>query len=423
MTRILVLNDTRDHDNWGAKACSEGLLQILERTIPDLRVRTIPSAWTTRRYRRARPWLGGRIYDRRGRWKRLYRRFSEDFLFLPTVADELETVATDWLEGRAGPDAREFLEALDGVDAIVFNAEGSTYRTNDSAIKCLFALWLARTRLGVPGVFLNGTVHLTGVDPVLPAIVRKSFGVLDGVAVREPLSRASLAEHAPGIEAEVVPDSVFQFTPELAAAARSAFHRWRRRLESAPYFCLSLSMLLSAQRGYQRHGADGSALAHLVRSLQGLVPQTVLMARDGMDQRIVRDLAGATGAHFFGPENTFADLFALLQEASFLVSGRYHHLIFGALAGCPVLPLRTTSHKVDGLCELLGETAGRPFDATDLFSETPLVVRRAERLVDDREGAGERLRARAAALRPRTARLGELVREATDRHRAGEEVT
>ncbi|MFP3939039.1 MAG: polysaccharide pyruvyl transferase family protein [Thermoanaerobaculia bacterium] len=416
MTRILLLNDTRDHDNWGSRACADGLCRILERTIQGVRIRSIPSAWTTRRYRQAPRLLGGRIYERRrSRWGRLYHRVSRDFPFLPTVADEFEATADDWLEGRGGPGAREYLEALDGVDAVVFNAEGATYRTNDSAIKCLFALWLARTRCSVPAVFLNGTVHLTGVDPVLPAMVRKCFAVLDGIAVREPQSLASLSEHAPGIRAEVVPDTVFQFTPELAAEARPAFRRWRERLGDRPYFCLSLSMLLSAQRGYQRHGAQGSALAHLIRSLRSVVPEPVLMARDGMDQRIVRELAAATGAHFFGPENTYADLLALLNDASFLVSGRYHHLIFGAVAGCPALPLRTTSHKVDGLCRLVDGVLGEPFDPTDLFSETETMTERARELVAHRERHGKRLVETAAALRDRTGRLGELVGEAAER--------
>ncbi|HUF78874.1 MAG TPA: polysaccharide pyruvyl transferase family protein [Thermoanaerobaculia bacterium] len=410
--KVLLLNDTRDHDNWGSRACAEGLLAILERELPGAEISSIPSAWTTRRYRVASPRFGGRIYPGTSRWRQVYRRFSRDFHFLPAVADDFEPAAVAWLSGRAGPDARGFLEAVSKVDAVLFNAEGSTYRANDSAIKCLFALWLAKTRLGVPAVFLNGTVHLTGVDPVLPAIARKTFRAIDRVAVREPRSLANLRSYAPEVRGELVPDSVFQFEPAVAERASAGYRSWRERLGGRPYFCLSLSMLLSAQPGYLAFGARGSALAELVRSLLEVVPQGVLMARDGMDQRIVRAVAAETGCHVFGPEHGYPDLAALLGGAAFAVSGRYHHLIFATLTGCPALALRTTSHKVDGLCELLGGELGRPFDATDLFSEAPAIVARARALAEDRPARSAALLERAAELRARTSRLGELVQEA-----------
>jgi len=408
--KILLLNDTRDHDNWGSRACAEGLVAILEREVPGAEIATIPSAWTTRRYRAASPRLGGRVYPRASRWRHVYRRYSREFHFLPTVADELEPAADAWLAGRAGPDARQFLDAAAGADAVVLNAEGTTYRANASAVKCLFALWLAKTRLGVPALFLNGTVHLTAVDPILPAIVRKTFRAIDRVAVREPRSLANVQSYAPEARVELVPDSVFQFDRAVAGRASAGFRSWRERLGGRPYFCLSLSMLLSAQRGYLGFGARGSALAGLIQRLLEVVPQGVLMARDGMDQRIVGELAAETGCHHFGPEHGYPDLVALLEEARFAVSGRYHHLIFATVAGCPALALRTTSHKVDGLCELLEGELGRPFDATDLTTETPAIVARARELAADREARSGRLLAHAAELRARTPRLGTLVR-------------
>ena len=52
-------------------------------------------------------------------------------------------------------------------------------------------------------------VHLTDVMPVLPAMVRKTFSVLDAVAVREPCSLRNLAQFAPDVAAQVFPDSAF----------------------------------------------------------------------------------------------------------------------------------------------------------------------------------------------------------------------
>ena len=80
---------------------------------------------------------------------------------------------------------------------VVLNGEGSVYRTNLSAIRELFIAWLCKCHLGIPTIFVNATVHLTDVMPILPAMVRKTLPVLDAVAVREPLSLRNLAHYAP----------------------------------------------------------------------------------------------------------------------------------------------------------------------------------------------------------------------------------
>src|SRR6185312_17283704 len=105
----------------------------------------------------------------------------------------------EWTEGRGGPGAQEYLSRFEAADLVVLNGEGSLYRTNPSAIRELFLAWLAREQLGIPTVFINGMVHLTGVLPVLPAMVRKTFATLDAVAVREPCSLRNLRQYAPEV--------------------------------------------------------------------------------------------------------------------------------------------------------------------------------------------------------------------------------
>ena len=57
----------------------------------------------------------------------------------------------------------------------MLNGEGSVYRTNLSAIRELFIAWLCKCHLGIPTIFVNATVHLTDVMPILPAMVRKTL--------------------------------------------------------------------------------------------------------------------------------------------------------------------------------------------------------------------------------------------------------
>ncbi len=407
MPTILLLNDSSEHQNWGSVAGAQSLKSIIARSCPDSRIESIDGSWTTRRFRKLPARLGGGVYWQRNR---ILDRFSRPFLFTPSVADEFDLVAEEWLSGRGGAATQEVLEKLSRADVAVFHAEGSTYRNNASAIRCLFTLWLAKTRFGIPALFLNGSVTLTEVDPVLPAIAAKTFRAIDGVAVREPCSQRSVKRWIPDIAAELIPDSVFSFSPVQPDSVGSKARQLLERLDGGPFFCLSLSMLQSMQKGYMRFGAETSSMLALIEALKGVAPRSVLLAKDVEDQRIMRELARATDSMFVGPEFHFRDVQAVLAQSSFLVSGRYHHLILAAVSGCPGIPLRSSSHKIDGLWELLGGEQGEVFDATDLWSNIDAIVDRARVILADQD-IRARTAAKAEGFRARVERLGEMVRD------------
>ena len=185
--RLMLLNDCRDQDNFGAGVLMDGLLRILSRSVPHATIVPIPSHWLIDASFGFGAFRGGG------------EGFRQPKANFPMVADQFQTVADDWVEGRGGRDAHKFLTRIEGADLVVLNGEGSIYRDNLSAIRELFLAWLAKTRLGVPTIFVNGTVHLTDVVPVLPAMVRKTFSTLDAVAVREAWSLRNLRTYAPDV--------------------------------------------------------------------------------------------------------------------------------------------------------------------------------------------------------------------------------
>lgn len=409
MPTILMLNDIRNEPNWGSQACTDALERILLDRVPDARIETLTHAWLFRQFRVSRPPFGARTYLVRPRHTRLTRRldsllqrFSAPLSYVPRVSDEYEYRADQWLAGRGGPNADEYLAKLKACDAVVFNAEGSTYRNNHAAHLCLFMLWLAKTRFQIPSFFLNGIVHLTLVDAVLPGMVRKAFEVLDGVVVREPLSLRNIQEHVPGVRAQMAPDSVFYFPRPTGPT--SSLDRIKASLAGREYFCLSSSMLPVDYLGHP----DSSAIVELIRALKEVVPQCVCTAKDVGD-RWLREAAARTGSLYFGPENDYWDLSTLFEGARFLVSGRYHNLIMATIAGCPSIALTSTSPKIQGLCELLEGQIGEAYDATSLKAHLPRLVEQARSYVAAGEAKRRALRDLADALRPRTAELGDVV--------------
>ncbi len=387
---IVLLNDCRDQVNYGARALVDGLLLLLTEAAPTATILPIPSHWLI-----DASFGFGAFSDNGARMR------QPDAVF-PTVADQFDSVADDWMRGMGGPGAEVYMDRLRGADLVLLNGEGSLYRTNLSAVRELFVSWLAKERLGIPTVFVNGTVHLTDVVPILPAMVRKAFGTFDAVAVREPVSLRNLAQYAPGIAARVLPDTAFALEPsdESAGAAVRAI---RGRIGDAPYFCFDPGAMPMDDR------ADpGSALHQLIARLKTVAPTAVFVASAPADAYIER-IARATDSVFVGDLTDYRDWMALVSGAEFLASGRYHNPLLAAIVGCPTVAFASSSHKVHGACEMLDPLVGRPYDGTDLRSNLDAIERQAREYVDGRDDLGAKLREVAARRRAEVRGLGALV--------------
>lgn len=399
-SRILILNDGTLCQNWGLQACTEGLFQIIAKDNPDAALTQLDHAHMHRRYS-FEPRLFGKkklfAYN-----SRVAKKYFPVFHVLPRVADEFEYLADLWLQGKGGRGADEFLEAVRGVDAVLFNAEGSTYRDNNiCALKGLFMLWLAKTKLSKHAMFLNGSVTLTRVDATLPAMVNKVFQAIDLAAVREPDSYRNILAYYPDLSGKIhmVPDSTYVLDIEERSLADCEFL-------DQNFFALSLSMLPVDFRRTK----EMSSLVHLIQELKKIVPNAVLLGKDKEDQ-ILKDVARLTGSFFIGTSQDYQGVLNILKRAAFLVSGRYHNAIFATKVGCPVIPLHTSSQKIFGLASLFNGTMPEPLDPTDLWNEEKRVLEHATAILDQ----GDRLRtaytSRSAELREEALKLSGRIRD------------
>ncbi len=349
------------------------------------------------------PLLGGRLIRQKKRRRvvrKVLNRCSVRETFYPEVADDFAHWADEWLAGRGGPQADEFLALAENADIVVYNGENSIYRNTPEGCHGIFLIWLAKTRLGKPSCIINLTAQQNGVRPIMTGMIQLTFPELDLVTVREPCSLVNL--QALGIQnAELFPDVVFSLLPD--AYARTRVEEWRRRndLSDQSYFCLSASGLpVSKPRGVW----DGE-IAELVRNLKSLGLQAVLLARDPWCL-FLGEVASRTDSHFFGPEHGFHELWPLLEGASFVVTGHYHYVIFGSMVGCPFVPMSANNHKMEGVCRLLEWERTIPFDATYLKGCRPEIVQEARRLMVSRSGLSTHLINRSSQLREDALKLG-----------------
>jgi polysaccharide pyruvyl transferase WcaK-like protein len=389
---VLLVNDCGDQRSFGTEALMDGLAVILAQSTPDVRFRSVPSHWLVDApaLRVGFPAGGAGL-----------RQPTPVF---PAVADQFDEIADEWLAGDAGPGASEYLAKFKGADLVILNGEGSIYRTNLSAIRELFLTWFAKTRLGIPTMFVNGTVHLTDVLPFLPAMVRKTFGVLDAVTVREPFSLRNLAAYAPDVPARVMADTAYALTPDRAASG-AVVRAIREQLGGRDYFCYDPGPMTVDNRTPNR-----SAEYVLISELKEIVPQAILIPSPPLNPHAEQlgRVAEETDSIHAGTLRGYDEYMALVENAQFVVSGRHHDTILAAIMGCPTIAYGSTSHKVHGACELLG-LIGTAYDSTDLRSNMAAITRQAREYVADRETLRLGLQSRCAELRAEAHELGTLA--------------
>jgi polysaccharide pyruvyl transferase WcaK-like protein len=387
---IVLFNDCRDQVNFGANALVDGLIAILSRSTPNATILPIPSYWLID----TSHGLGAFVNDGVG--------MRQPQATYPTVADQFETIADEWMQGKGGPGAQQFLTRFEGADLVILNGEGSIYRSNLSAIRELFLAWLCKVRLGVPTVYANGGLHLTDVMPILPAMVRKTFRSLDAVAVREPCSLRNLQEHVPGVDAHLFPDSAFIFTPDDARET-PAVRAIRARLGDSPFFCFDPGAMPMDDRAGER-----SALHQLISTLKRVTPRAVFVSSGPADRYIER-IARETDSVYIDTIVDYREWMAIVADARFLASGRYHNIILAGIMGCPSIPFGSSSHKVHGACEMLGNLVGTPYDGTDLRPHLDSIEHHARIYDETRPDLHHRLQAVCERRRSEVLGLGALV--------------
>jgi len=387
---LLLLNDCRDQINYGAEALVEGLIHIIKAAIPYHTLRVIPSHW---------------VYDAQRGFKAFHDGDSlvQPQALWPEVADQFECIADEWLAGRGGPGVDAYFKVLEGVDAVMLNGEGSMYRTNLSAIRELFIAWFAKARLGVPTVFINGLVHLTLVVPILPAMMRKTFRILDAVAVRDPWSLKNAREFMPDIPIKLIPDSALVLPVEINNPSPGV-KELLKDLDDTEFFCFDPGPM-----PIDYHFGSRSPLYRLIAEIKLLVPQAVMVASGPYEASMLRQLAADTGSVYLEQQPNYRDLMAVLSRAKLQISGRVHNTVLGALVGCPAISIGSTSHKVHGTCDLLG--FDEPYDGTDLGSAIEKIRLHAAGLLVKGAGLREQIMANTALAAAKSFEMGTIVKD------------
>ena len=303
----------------------------------------------------------------------------------------------------AEKDRRSTLEKLEGVDIVMLNGEGSIYRTNISAVRELFLAWFAKTKLGIPTVFINGSVQLTLIMPVLPAMVRKTFRALDAAAVRGPYSLRNVQEFVPDVAIRLFPDSALSLPVEIESPSPGVEALFKQ-LGKSNFFCFDPGPMT-----IDHHFRKRSSLFRMITEVKTLGLQAVMVVSGPPEAALLKQLAADTDSICLEQQPSYRDLMAVLARAKFQISGQNHNLLLGARVGCPAIAIASISHKVHGVCEQLRFSP--PYDGTDLWSNIESITAAAASILERGVTLREEISSHAARLSAESFEMGVLVKD------------
>jgi len=370
--KILFLNNGKNFLNWGLQAATDGLIDILKKNLKDVEFLYLPYELLHKVFYFEPKYKGFKLFTEHSP---IGKKFFGNFMDIPKVVDEFEYFANKWYKEENLKKGSIIVNSLiKEADIVIFNAEGATFRNNIAALRALFILWYAKTKLNKKAFFLNGSITLTTIDPILPGFLKKSFQNIDGISIREPISYQNILDWFPKLERKIkmIPDSVFSIDVDNLRISKKVDHLQLNE----DYFCFSSSMLPMDYKNTKKQ----SSIYNLLKEIRKRVLNIYLLAIDPQDQ-FLKDLAKDLNVKFIGPSYSYQDVLYILSKAKFLLSGRYHHLIFATKVGTPAIALNTTSHKNIGLSKLFDGLMNYPFDPTNLWEEKENILKHIDKIL------------------------------------------
>ncbi len=361
---ILLINDGKECSNWGLQASSAALIDIFKKN-KNINIETISHKKLHQKYSFDPYIFGKKLFNEQSR---THKFFSKKNLLIPTTADQYELYSDLWINGNGGSFSKEILRKIEKSDCVFFNAEGSTYRKNFGSLAGLFLLYLSSFKFNKKSFFINGSFTISSVDNVLSGIAKKLYKNNIEFYVREPLSMNDLGRI--NIESTLIPDSVFYYSKRI----ENIYKKSKNDLSN--YFAVSKSMLPMIQDSLYQDKLD-AYLELIIKISEKSKLSPIFLVKDSEDKSLINFKKYLKNAKVANKDYSFFDIQNLISKCNFLISGRYHHLIFACNTSTNICCLSSSSHKIEGLAKLISDQANMEipvYDPTNIRAEKKVIV-------------------------------------------------
>ncbi|SDF93152.1 Polysaccharide pyruvyl transferase family protein WcaK [Onishia taeanensis] len=392
--KVCLVNDTSDDPNWGARATSLALRELIheaggrvESTLYQYRI-GMAQAEDIASVRDAEV-LSGQVED-----------------VAPRRWQEFESRARDVMDGVIFP---EIHTALASSDVVLISGEGCIYDCTRQSRMIYFIAYLAKRFLGKPTAIVNHSIVMN--DPVLREIADHVYPLLDDVVFREPDSALACVS---GL-GRVASDAAYLYQPQGDEWwPQSGLSQQSPQGENegeilrggdfdpqVPYACIGGGSVYF--RGLKPGFDAVPGFSKLCRALQACVGQVILTASSGKDLSIMEPLAERLELPLAGVNLPIQTAVNLVGNAQVYIGARWHPSIFAHSGGTPVIALNRHTVKMDAFLKQVGmqQSAFDPFAIEDQLDDLMAEVKAHLQ-------AGEELRSH---LRNGALRLAGMARE------------
>lgn len=403
--RVLYIGDNRNRHNWGCRATSAALSEMVGEE--NFIVGRISGRLTLSQNFVYIPlwkgWLNKLIYESAGInnfVKKVIRKcpdlikkkcdfLSEDFEKSIRLIRKYSQFNSEYEEINL--DAYQY-------DAIVINGEGTMIMTSpcrrDALYYLLFVYWAKKRKKKV--FFVNAMFSdcpATGRNENIVLLTREILSKCNVLTVRDPVSYR-YAKEVIGLEkCRYIPDALFSWSKYyhekswirnirdiLPFGFESDKELTSSDMVSHEYICVSGS---SAAAWNQSEATE--RYTELMEALKKKLHCAIYIVATCSGDDFLEEVARRTNTIFVPVHIPTAAGLNLLAHARLFISGRYHPSIMASLGGTPCIFMGANSHKNMGLQEMLEYDVCKEYHACPTEEEIGEICREAAILMNDVE--------------------------------------
>jgi polysaccharide pyruvyl transferase WcaK-like protein len=419
--KLLYVSDNRTGSNWGCRATSIALEQILatkffvaDTIYNDMKKKSIPV---------------GSIFpvsirdkinsNSSGLLERGLRRF--DYLFMKSdyvSFSPTESVSNLIRYKSESPELDKIYNQVSNSDVVVINGEGDMiFNPARRTLKFLLMIIELADQLSIPVFFVNAMISICpsiGLDRQMAEMCFLSLKKCSGIALRDPLSLKILEDFSPDFNAVYIPDALFSWTsycskerlmtiPYGDAILPYTQEKFFGKFDfSKPYICLGGSSL-----AVQKLELAVKSYSNLATKLANLGMQIYLV--DAGEGLLMKQVAEATGLPVIPLETPILLGATVLANAQVFISGRYHPSIMASLGGTPCIFMGSNSHKTFSLQDVLGYESIVEYSAIPTSNEVDEIVEKTREALFSGSDLRDKISCRVKVLSQKSESLNEFI--------------
>jgi polysaccharide pyruvyl transferase WcaK-like protein len=426
-TRILLVCDTTASLNWGGRAASLALQQLLACRFENILALPGELAGTPVFINSILPPSLASLLLACRHKSALIEAYYRVEKTLGMKSDYIECdprkSAQNILRNKDREIIRDIYTAISEADVVIVDGDGDLiFRTPPGRIP-LFNLAVIELawQLGKPVHYVNSIFAdcpRTGQNERFHQYAVSTLSKCSTITLRDPASIRLARSSAPELKVHFVPDSLFLWYDSLQDAVNNVpengdyiipfpqerpSHYGRIRFDR-PYICLSGS---SYAAFFQEEAVE--AYTRLANAIQGKFDMGVYLAPTCKGDRFMYEVALRTSLPILPPEIPIMMGAGIIAKARVYITGRYHPAIMAALGGTPCVFLGADSHKTSSLQELLEYDEMRLFSALPTTEECDEICHLAAEYLKRGEELRSRIRHASHNRAQEAQRVGSLI--------------